>query len=225
MPPNYHGIALLLSLGALPLACTKETNDTDDGPTTTTITDGASDTTAASGATGTQPTTGDTGDTTTTTTTTNTPGDEDSGGTAPQQTTFLTTNTTADSTEGDTFGDTEDLPPPTDPVCLAYAAHMAECNPRDVGSREYLAQYCEYLKGTGLAQDGPPCEDALDALFVCFSALDCEAFEQEDPSNCKTESAAFAVACPTLNEDEDTDTGFDTDSDTGFDPETGGSTG
>ena len=182
MNPNYRGIAFLLSLGSLPLGCPGEKNDTD----------GNADTGTTAMGTGTDATTTTTEPTTTVeTATTTTTGPIETGGLETM------TATTLDDT-GNT-GETEEPPPPTDPTCLAYASHYVECIPREARYQVYLAQYCESLKGFGLAEDGPACADAIEAYFVCMSTIDCADLGMEEP--CPAQVAAVNAACPTLNDD------------------------
>lgn len=180
MNPNYRGIAFLLSLGSLPLGCPGEKNDTDGnadtGPGTTAMGTGTTAVGTDTGTTASEPTTTvETGSTETT----------------------VMTATTLDDT-GNT-GETEEPPPPTDPTCLAYASHYVECIPREARYQVYLAQYCESLKGFGLAEDGPACADAIEAYFVCMSTIDCADLGMEEP--CPAQVAAVNAACPTLNDD------------------------
>ena len=209
MPSNYRGLALLLSIGSLPFACNKDNDDTDSGGSTTTP--GTSPTgTTGTGSDTTDPTnnsmssdpttTGNSGnsgtsESGTTTGPSTTTGPLDTSATEPQPTTFLTTNT---ETGFDTGFDTEDLPPPTDPTCIAYGQHVVECNPRYAGYRDYIAGGCEYYKAYGLRTDGQPCVDALDALYVCLSTVDCaELADPENPApSCGKQFAAIEAACP-----------------------------
>ena len=203
MPSNYRGLALLLSIGSLPFACNKDNDDTDSGGSTTTP--GTSPTgTTGTGSDTTDPTnnsmssdpttTGNSGNSGTSESGTTT-GPLDTSATEPQPTTFLTTNT---ETGFDTGFDTEDLPPPTDPTCIAYGQHVVECNPRYAGYRDYIAGGCEYYKAYGLRTDGQPCVDALDALYVCLSTVDCaELADPENPApSCGKQFAAIEAACP-----------------------------
>ena len=97
----------------------------------------------------------------------------------------------------------EELPPPTNPTCLAYASHIVECVPRYARYQVYLAQYCESYKAYGLTEDGPACADAIEAYFACLSTIDCAAIAMDD--GCPAEAAAIEAACPNLiGDDEET---------------------
>jgi hypothetical protein len=212
MQTNYRGLAFLLSIGSLPLACNpKETNETegDDSTTTasttpsgTTGTDAtdptqASDPTSASGtSTSGTPTTGEptTGQSTITTS------PSDTSTTEPQDPTFLT----SESETADTGEDTGP-PPASDPACLAYAAHIVECIPRYADYQEYIAQNCEYTKMYART-DGADCLQAIDAFYVCISMVDCAELMKEEPTACPKEQAVAEMACPSLSEPGDTDT-------------------
>ena len=215
MNAHYRGLAFLLSIGSLPLACTKDDNETDGGSTTAGT--GPNDTTGV-GDDATDPTTGasvsssattdnsGTGSATggnTTTSASGTTGQVDTGDTEPQPTTFLTTNT-----DSGTGFETEDppLPPPTDPVCIAYAEHIVACFPMYSGYQDYLAQYCELYKSDGLRTDGQACADAFDAYYVCLSKVDCAEFIQGRPGPCPAEAMALFEACPSFNEPGETTT-------------------
>jgi hypothetical protein len=206
MHTNYRGLALLLSIGSLPIACTKEPNDTagDDSTTGSTTSNSTTGTTGTTGTDTTDPT-GTPDPTSTGGTTTTTMGQTDTTATTtePQATTFLTSESeTADT--GFETGDTG-LPPATDPNCIAFGKHMAECIPRLAEYAEYLAQDCEYSKMSGMV-DGPDCVEAMDAFFVCLTMADC-ADLKENTGACQKEQDAMDAACP----------GFD-DSDTDSDP-------
>ena len=232
MHPTYRGLAFLLSLGSLPIACNKgdsesdTTGDTDDTGPGTEVTGGPAPTTSVGGSTTTSASEGasstgssDTSTDATTGDTTGTTGELDTGNTEPQVTTFLTSNTDTGDTgdTGDTFGDTgEPLPPPTDPVCLAYAAHIVECNPGYAGYRTYIAQYCEYYKSIGLRADGQACADAFEAYYVCATKLDCADILE---GGCLEESMAANAACPSLDEGE-SESGFESESGSTGDPDT-----
>src|SRR5688572_27455421 len=120
MHPNYRGIALLLSLGSLPVACkdkeaddTAGTTDTGNGPTPGT--ESAGTTTPV------EPTTGPDGTSTSTSSSTSTGPEPETSGTTVESTTFLTNNSTTTPTTVDTE-DTDDtgppqFPPPRNPVC------------------------------------------------------------------------------------------------------------
>ena len=174
MPPNYRGLAFLLSLGSLPLACNKDDKDSDAG------TDGTSSATDPTGntgttGTGTDATEGNSSDPTTP--------DPTTGATEPQTTAAATGDT------GDTGGTG------VDPTCVAYGQHYVECYPRAAMYQEYITQYCLDAKARALMTDGQPCADAYDAFYVCLSMLECEG------AGCGPESESIAGACPNMTEE------------------------
>ena len=120
-------------------------------------------------------------------------------------TTFLT----SESETADTGFETEDtgLPPATDPKCIAFGKHLAECIPRLSEYAEYLAQDCEYSKMSGMV-DGPACVEAMDAFFVCLTMADC-ADLKGSINVCQKEQDAMDAACPGFD---DTDTDSDPNS-------------
>lgn len=218
MHPTYRGLAFLLSLGSLPIACNKDDNETDGtGGTGSTGTDAVTPTTTSLGESTTGGASETSNDATTTTpgttpgttpTTDPTTGALDTGDTEPAVTTFLTSNT--DTGTGDT-GDTDEPPPlpePTDPTCLAYAAHITECMPGYAGYRTYVAQYCELYKNYGLRLDGQACLDAFEAYYVCSSMVDCA----ELGEGCATQMMAAEVACPNVFDEGSTTTGIESES-------------
>jgi hypothetical protein len=211
MHPPYRGLAFLLSIGSLPIACGKENGESDTNANDPTSGSDGSSSGSVSGTT----TTG--GSATTGTPTT---GASDSvSGTSGEPTTgnnsqgFITTDTT-----GATGGDTETVPPVTDPTCLAYAANIVMCYPRYADYRQMLAYNCVYYKAYGLRLDGQACADAFEAMFICFSTLSCEDFMNEE-TPCEKEVATLKQDCPSLPE-EGSSSGGDTMGDTGG---TGGS--
>ncbi len=194
MHPNYRGVAFLLSLGSLPIACNNDDRDPTGGSNSTTGTN-------PTGNTGTDTTDAATDDPPTTAPTT---ADTTTGGaTEPQPTTFVTSDTGTSLDTGDETG-----PTTRDPTCVAYGAHVVECMPRYVTYQEYIAKNCVYAKAYGLDLDGQPCADAYDALYVCLSLADCAALEQGDA--CMTEGDALETACPSMQSGGDTDTGGST---------------
>jgi hypothetical protein len=218
MQPTYRGVAFLLSLGTLPVACGEDkdpsaTTDTGNGPSPITDVDpGDSSTTAPV-----DPTTA--GRTTTDPSGTTAPQDSTSTGTStseppdpttsePQATTFLTTNTTSEGTD-DTGP--PDFPPIEHEVCQEYVDHIVECFPRYRDYAGYIGYYCDGYINAGARADGPGCAAALEALFACFNALACA--DIDDEGNCVPEQMAVEVACPSFADvDTDTDTfGSDTD--------------
>lgn len=185
MHPPYRGLAFLLSVGSLPIACGKDNEESDTKSTTTTTGDGESTTggttTSMTGSTTVTPTTGGSGSASETGTT-DTPGTDGSQG-------FITTATSSGTT-----GDTGGPPPVTDPTCIAYGAHIVECFPRYAGYRQEIGGYCEYYKMYGLMADGQACADAIDALFVCLSELPCAELGMD--TACAKETATVTQDCP-----------------------------
>ena len=201
MHPNYRGLAFLLSLGSLPIACNKGDNETDStsgssgtGPATNTGTGAdATDPTATAATTGPDATT-----------TAGPTGGMDTG------TTTSTTTPTTSATTGPTTGDETGVQPPaTDPTCVAWAAHMVECSPRYARYQESYAQQCEFQKSYALRTDGQACADAFDAVYVCLSMAACA--ELEEPGTCGTEQNNIPAACPSFDDEEPgTDTVIET---------------
>jgi len=202
MHPQYRGVAFLLSLGSLPIACGKDKDPTDPSDT------GNGPSTASPEETGTAPITsgGTTFDALTTTSdshhttfhTTSTLPDP----TEPE-TTFLTNNSTS-STSAEETGGFPDFPPTMNPICQAYADHYIECIPR---LREYanvLAYYCDDYIQYGMRVDGPDCVAAIEAAYACLNALPCEDIVNEE--GCEAEFMAVDAACPTFQDPPDTDT-------------------
>ncbi len=203
MPQNYRGVAFLLSLGSLPIACNNDDKDPTGGTNSMTGTNPTGNTGTDSGTTdGSVTSTTDPTASGTSTTGAPTTGPLDTGATEPQMTTFLTTNTQTGFDTDDTGGP----PPATDPVCIAYGAHVVECFPMYASYQEYLAQACEYYKAYGLRVDGQTCADAFDALFVCLSQVDCAEFGNPDATPCMAEEAALTAACPSIETGGETDT-------------------
>jgi hypothetical protein len=207
MNSNYRGVAFLLSLGSLPIACgddkqTTETDDTGNGPTPNTSSVGTS-TTEGPGGTSTGPVNPTTGPDSTTST-------SDPQDTETPVTTFLTTNTT---TEGDETGPPV-FPPPENPICLEYANHIAECYPRYAGYINAIGYYCDQYIKEGMRLDGPACVEALEALYTCFSNIPCGEEPPADP--CEAQSEAAAMACPnTFDNGVEVSTGTDSEGDSG----------
>lgn len=189
MHPHSRGLALLLSIGSLPIACNKDSEESDSKTSDPT---GGSDGNSSSGA---PVTSGTTGGVPTTS------GDSVGGttSTSGEPTTaasmgFITTNTTSS-----TGGETGMLPPVTDPTCIAYGDHLTECYPRYEQYFKYYAYYCQYIKMYAAGTDGQACVDALEAQFVCLTKVPCGEF-MKDPPPCAAEIAAVDPACPTLAE-------------------------
>lgn len=216
MHPPHRGLAFLLSLGSLPIACGKPDEDSDtkaSDPTGSSEsgTSGGSTTSGGSATTGTPTTGGSGGMSTSGTSGTSSGGELTTEGSQG----FITTATTGTSTGGDT----ETIPPVTDPTCLAYGAHVVECFPRYESYRQYIGYYCQYYKMYGLRADGQACADAFEAMYVCFSMLPCEEFGT--PQACEKEAATVTQDCPSLPDEGTTDTGTGTGGTSGGSSSTG----
>ena len=188
MHPNCRGLAFLLSLGSLPIACNNKGDETDG--TLSTDPTANTGTSTATGTDATDPTTTDA--TTTTDPSTTTTGPTGGMDTGTSEVAPTTTNSSVDT------GDTE-LPPPSDPICIEYAAHLVECFPRYAQYQESYAQTCEVYKNYGLRVDGQPCADAFDALYVCLSKAKCG--DIESGGVCEKQEAQIPEACPSLGEE------------------------
>ena len=219
MHPTYRGLAFLLSLGSLPVACGKDPGDDSTGNTTpgTDPTANTGTGTDATDATATVPTTTEPDGTTTTGASATGETTGGTAGTEPQMTTFLTTNTDGSSTGSN---ETEGPPPATDPTCIAYGAHLVECFPRYAQYQEYLAQQCEAYKGYALRADGQACQDAFEAFYVCISTVACDMLE--GPA-CADEDMKISEMCPSLTDPSETTT--DTQGETGGSSGSSGSSG
>lgn len=198
MHPQYRGVAFLLSLGSLPIACGKnDTNDTGDttgtGPGPATSTDGNSTTGGTTGPV--DPTTGD-GQSGTVSTTI------EPGTTNPE-----TTSPTVSTFETDTFSETgppDPPPPPENPVCQSYLAHLEMCMPGDPYNASN-AYYCDGLLAYAFESDGKPCLDAFEAVFACINGLACGV---EPEVGCMNQVADAETKCPNFfGGGIDTDTG------------------
>jgi hypothetical protein len=203
MNPHYRGVAFLLSLGTLPVAC----NDKDPADTPGTTDTGNPPATDPSGTTTpVDPTTGPDGTASTSSTST---GPDPSDTSEDPSTTFLTTVTTTAPTE-DT-ADTEEFPPTTNPVCISYVDHLVECNPRYAEYASEIGFYCEYQIAYGMRADGMACADAIEALFACLSTVPCG---EDQDTTCMQQLVALEAACPSFGGSETSDTG-DTFGETG----------
>ncbi len=200
MHTSSRGLAFLLSLGSLPLACTKDDGDTDGESTTTTVgtTGGATDPGQSTSTT--DPTTGATDPT-------------DTSSTPP---TSSTTSSSSSTTDEDPGHVTDGPPPDSNPACVAYAANAVACEPSNTAGYDEIIMYCEYYMTYGKELDGQACADAFNALYVCYSQLNCADLNDENSDGCPAESAAIITACPNFTESGDTDT------DTGDTTSTGG---
>jgi hypothetical protein len=186
MHPTYRGLAFLVSMGSLPIACTGEKGDdgSSDGtgtpstdpssPAGTTTPDGGTESTTAG------PTTAGPGSTPTDATATD------------------ATATDATATDATTGGN---------PVCEALAAHYVDCNPDYAMYAAEIIADCESYIAFGMMTDGPACADAFESFYACLSMLACDA-----PDGC--DDAQIGAACPNLPGEDMTDTG-DTSADTG----------
>lgn len=202
MHPTYRGLAFLLSLGSLPIACNKDdeeptggtktggpgTDGSSGGPGSTTSAPTGSGTTAGEG-TGTSTGTGGQAESST--------GGTDTSATEPALTGFITTNTETGST--DESGDMPP-PPPENPVCQAYLEHLNECYPRYARYNAFYAAYCDMYLQYG-RRDGQACVDAMEAVYACFNAIPCGMTEDD---SCATETEAAFAACPTVFGGEET---------------------
>lgn len=208
MHPHYRGVAFLLSLGTIPIACGKDdpsdTTETGNGPTNP-MTDPGVTTGTPSGT----DATSDTAPPTTSgpTSVDGTTADPDPDTSSPN-TTFLTNNET---TEGSDETGPIEPPPPSNPACIAYLAHLEECMPGYRYNPE-AAAYCDLFLNYGMQVDGPACADAIEAVFACINAAPCDATPEE---NCPDQIAAAGAACPTLFMPPETTTDSDSGSDSG----------
>ena len=196
MHPDTRGMAFLMSLGALPIACTSGGGEDSSGgastSTTGTTTTGTGTATVATDTPTTDPTPNPATSTSTGTTSTGTTG---TGTDTGEPTTYITSDP----------GGVDMGPPPTDDQgCIVYAAKVIECLPRYADYRQQVATQCAEYKMNGLMLDGQPCADAIEAQNVCFSQASCADLESE--AGCQPEQMAVEAACPNLLASE-TDTG------------------
>lgn len=203
MHPTYRGLAFLLSLGSLPIACNKDsdepTGDTKTGGPGTDGSSGDSPTgTTASAPTGTGTTAGEGTGTGTSGEADTSTGGTDSSATEPAVTGFITTHTDTGNT--DESGDPPPPPPPENPICQAYLEHLNECYPRYARYNAYYALYCDTYLQYG-RRDGQGCIDAMEAYFACFNAIPCGML---GPESCDAEFNAIADACPSFGGGEET---------------------
>ena len=171
MHPNYRGLGLLLSLGSLPIACTKDDEDTDSSlPSSTDPKETEGATSGSTTKPGTSATSG--------------PTDTGESGTD----TMPTTSTTTDDTG-------EDLP--VNPGCQAYSDHYVECFPAYANQGKGIAARCTFYRNLGQKTDGAACVTAYDAYYVCLTMVPCGALKLEPPNQpCKAEQQAEIEACP-----------------------------
>jgi hypothetical protein len=147
MDNSYHGLAFLLSLGTLPIACTVEKGESDSDGTTT----GG-------------PTTDNTGSGTTGTTGGTTGGSDGmtTGGTTDTPTSGTSSPTTAGETE--TGGPTG--------ACEKYVAHAVMCDP-DVDPANELSE-CQGALDDQNAVYGPMCGMLFEEYLACLSESECD---------------------------------------------------
>jgi hypothetical protein len=148
MHPTYRGLAFLVSMGSLPIACTGEKGD-----------DGSSDGTGTPSTDPSSPagtTTPDGG----TESTTAGPGSTPTDATATDA-----TATDATATDATTDGN---------PVCDQLAAHYVDCDPTYAMYAAEIAADCDYYIAFGMMTDGPACAEAFEAFYACLSTLACD---------------------------------------------------
>lgn len=168
-PSTYRGLTFLLSLGALPIACNPEKNDTTDGGTgggTTGTTTGAT-TDATTGAA--SITDGGSGS----------DGVTDSGGSG---------GTTSGSTG---VGDTDTGG--ASGVCEALTAFQVMCDPSLAGMEADLLAECEDQRKVTKIARGDACLAMQDAAFECVAMSTCDTV---DMCQAVSESAADCLPEP-----------------------------
>ena len=178
MQPSSRGIALLLSIGSLPIACGKGEKGSE----------GDDSTAAGTGSTGTSDAmTGPGGSTTS--------GAE--GSTSPTSVDVTDTDATEPQPTSSTSDDPETGEPIPGPICEAYAAHYVECYPRYARYGADKAASCAFYRDLAVGFDGPVCGEAYDAFLVCLTMTPCADFDNEPPDlPCPAESQAQVDACP-----------------------------
>jgi hypothetical protein len=164
---KHHQLAFLLSLGALPIACTTSDDDSTTNDTAATMTGTATNTTMSTG-------TEDTGTATNQTTDNSTSG----------VTTDVSTSDTgyADSTTGNI-----DIPP----VCQMYGDHLAKCGIRYADS---APMYCAYALMYDEAY-GEACVMADSDYYACLAMADCAELMDKMATPCEPELNAYLDAC------------------------------
>lgn len=190
MHPKHRGVALLLSLGSLPIGlagCNKDDDENthigSQGPITS---DGDSD----------APTTSSTGtDELDTTVTASTAGTTTSDPTTSGPTTSgPTTNdlTTGDfTTSGPPDPTTGEPPPPTAEVCILYGQRVGMCPGYDPIE---AASTCQQILDSGTELDGQACRETMEAFYVCLTKQDCESIPYA--TGCGDEFQLLATDCP-----------------------------
>ncbi len=178
MDPSCRHLAFLLSLGAVPLACTGDdtstTSDSDTASTTGSATTTATDTTTGS-ATDTGGTGTDSG--TDATTTTDSTGDETAGETTGQTTSETTSETTGQTTGGGS-------------LCEDFANFYVECS--DEGTYRSGLAYCMAALDSGELY-GEDCLSAFESLIKCQTTQTCR--EYNEGLGCDQEYVALETAC------------------------------
>ncbi len=165
-PSTYRGLTFLLSLGALPIACNPEKNDTTDGGTGGTTT-GATTTGATTDATGGE----SSGDLVT-----------DSGPTGGTSGVTTSGSTGAGETTGGA-GDT----------CDALVAFQVMCDPSLAGMEADLLAECQDQRKVTKIARGDACLAMLDAAFECVVMSTCDTVGM---CEALSESAAYCLPEP-----------------------------
>ncbi|MBL9101640.1 MAG: hypothetical protein JNL82_11825 [Myxococcales bacterium] len=217
MHPHYRGVAFLLSLGSLPIACGKDPEVGEGSTGAPGTSGGPGDTGTTAGEPTTAPVTGSDSSSGAGTTLESTSGTTT---TTPEPTTFLTNNPSTDDT-ADSESGFPPPPPPENRVCIAYLEHADTCFPGSPYNAVY-AYYCDVYIQYGMRLDGPACVAALEAMYACFAMTECDLDPFEE---CSESLAAAFAACPNLFEspgetDTDTDASSTGGSDTGTDTDT-----
>lgn len=143
---TYRGLAFLLSLGTLPLACKTDEGTTDSGTGTTTGPGTSSD--------------GSSGASSGTSAVTDTSGTDSAG-------TSGTSGTSGSS--GSSSGDPTGGP---GGICEQYAAFYLMCDPS--GSTEQLLEMCQAVREEREGVYGPACLALHDAYLACIITGGCE---------------------------------------------------
>lgn len=79
--------------------------------------------------------------------------------------------------------------------CVAYAEKMVTCDGYYAGySQEYVEQICqEYLQYA--SHYGASCHAAFEDYYACISHLSCAQIENDDYSECTSESNQVSIHC------------------------------
>jgi len=166
---TYRGLAFLLSLGTLPLACKTDEGTTDSGTGTTTG-PGTSSEGSSSASSGTSAVTDTSG--------------TDSAGTSG----------TSGSSSGSSSGDPTGGP---GGICEQYAAFYLMCDPS--GSEDQLLEMCEALRKEREGVYGPACLALYDAYLTCIVVGTCDGTDPCEAEamatyDCKPEIGAVCQA-------------------------------